>query len=58
MLEQSTLTFSSIIRWIIKQGSLCLIYCPTEDMVANTLTKALPSAKVKHFGAQLGQLPA
>jgi hypothetical protein len=46
------------IRWIIEQGSLRLIYCPTEDMVADALTKALPSAKVKHFGAQLGLLPA
>src|SRR5216684_7344603 len=41
------------ICWVIKQGSLCLIYCPTNDMVADTLTKALPSAKVKHFAAGL-----
>lgn len=34
------------ICWVIKNGSLCLIYCPTNDMVANTLMKALPSAKV------------
>lgn len=27
---------------------------PTEDMVAGTLTKALPSAKAKHFGTALG----
>ena len=44
------------IRWVIKQGSLCLVYCPTEDMVANMLMKALPSAKVKHFAAGLGLL--
>jgi hypothetical protein len=31
------------IRWIIENGSLHLIYCPTEDMLADTLTKALPS---------------
>src|SRR5713226_2540585 len=42
------------IRWVIEQGSLRLIYCPTDDMVADTLTKALPSAKVKHFTAGLG----
>jgi hypothetical protein len=41
------------IQWVIEQGSLCLIYCPTNDMVTNTLTKALPSAKVKHFAAGL-----
>ena len=42
------------IRWVVEQGTLQLIYCPTDDMVANVLTKALPSAKVKHFAAGLG----
>ena len=42
------------IHWIIEEGRLRLIYCPTEDMVADTLTKALPSAKVKHFAMELG----
>jgi hypothetical protein len=42
------------IQWVIEQGSLCLVYCPTNDMVVDTLTKALPSAKVKHFAAGLG----
>jgi hypothetical protein len=42
------------ICWIIEQGSIWLVYCPTDDMIANTLTKALPSAKVKHFAAELG----
>ena len=42
------------IRWIIERGSIRLIYCPTEDMIADTLTKALPSAKVKHFASELG----
>jgi hypothetical protein len=41
------------IHWIIKQGSIQLVYCPTDDMIADTLTKALPSAKVKHFVAEL-----
>ena len=42
------------IRWIIEEGRLHLIYCPTEDMVADALTKALPSVKVKHFAMELG----
>ena len=42
------------IRWIIDNGSIRLIYCPTEDMLADTLTKALPSPKVKHFAVELG----
>jgi hypothetical protein len=44
------------IRWVIERGSLRLVYCPTEDIVADALTKALPSAKVKHFAASLGLL--
>jgi len=42
------------IRWIIENGTLQLIYCPTDNMVADTLMKALPSPKVKHFAAELG----
>lgn len=42
------------IHWIIEQGSIRLIYCPTDDMIADTLTKALPSAKVKHFASEFG----
>lgn len=42
------------IRWIIEEGKICLVFCPTEDMVADSLTKALPSAKVKHFALALG----
>ena len=42
------------ICWIIEDGKLHLIYCPTEDMVADILTKALPSTKVKHFATELG----
>ena len=42
------------IRWVVSEGQLSLIYCPTNDIVADTLTKALPSAKVKHFVAELG----
>ena len=42
------------IRWIIENGSIHLIFCPTEDMLADTLTKPLPSAKAKHFASELG----
>jgi hypothetical protein len=42
------------ICYIVENSSIRLIYCPTDDMVADTLTKALPSAKVKHFASQLG----
>ena len=42
------------IWWVIEQGSLCIIYCLTNNMVIDALTKALPSAKVKHFTAGLG----
>ena len=41
------------IRWVVDDGKIRLIFCPTNDMVANTLTKALPSLKVKHFAAEL-----
>ena len=42
------------IRYVIEAGKITLEYCPTEDMVADTLTKALPSAKAKHFASALG----
>ena len=42
------------IRYVIEAGKITIDYCPTEDMVADTLTKALLSAKAKHFAAALG----
>jgi hypothetical protein len=42
------------IRWVVEEGAMHLVYCPTDDMVADTLTKALPSPKVRHFAACLG----
>lgn len=42
------------IRYIIEEGTIKLVYCPTDDMTADTLTKALPSVKAKHFAAALG----
>ncbi|KIM55788.1 hypothetical protein SCLCIDRAFT_133927, partial [Scleroderma citrinum Foug A] len=44
------------IRWIIEQGSLKITYCPTDKMITDVLTKALPSTKVKHFAPCLGLL--
>ena len=43
------------IRFVVDSGSFLLLYCPTADVTADTLTKALPSVlKVKHFAAALG----
>ena len=42
------------IHWVVENGSLHLVYCPTADMIADMLTKALPSLKVKHFAECLG----
>jgi hypothetical protein len=41
------------IHWVVEQGDIKVIYCPTDDMVTDALTKALPSAKVKHFATGL-----
>ena len=45
------------IRYIIEAGTIKLVYCPTNDMTADTLTKVLPSVKAKHFASALGLLP-
>jgi hypothetical protein len=37
------------IRWVVEEGTMRLMYCPMDNMVADALTKALPSPKVKHF---------
>jgi len=46
------------IQYIVEGSSIRLIYCPTNDMTTNTLMKALPSTKAKHFTSQLGLSPA
>lgn len=44
------------ILWVIEQGFPCLVYCSTDDMVTEPLTKTLPFAKVQHFVVGLGLL--
>ena len=46
------------IRFVVQNGSIKLIYCPTEEMTADILTKALPNTKAKHFANSLGLHPA
>jgi hypothetical protein len=42
------------IRYVIEAETIKLVYCSTDDMTADTLTKALPSVKAKHFAKALG----
>ena len=42
------------IRHEVDSGAFKLIYCPTDDMVADILTKPLPGWKVKAHSAALG----
>jgi len=42
------------ICYIIEASSIKLIYCPTNNQTADTLMKALPSMKVKHFANAMG----
>ena len=42
------------IHYIVEAGSIKLIYCPTQQMTADILTKALLSTKAKHFASTLG----
>ena len=42
------------IQDIIKKGSISLIYCSTEDMMADTLTKPLPKWKTTLYNLSLG----
>ena len=41
-------------KLVVENNKISLVYCPTDDMVADTLTKPLPSVKAKHFAAELG----
>ena len=46
------------IRFSVENGHIRFLYCPTNNMVADTLTKALPSTKAKHFTFELGLRPS
>ena len=41
------------IHFSVENGSISFHYCPSSDMVADTLTKTLPSVKAKHFAHKL-----
>ena len=45
------------IRFEVQKKTINLIYCPTEEMTADILTKLLPSMKAKHFVGALGLHP-
>jgi hypothetical protein len=42
------------IRQTVADNTFLIVYCPTDDMLADILTKALPSWKVKGFSSALG----
>jgi hypothetical protein len=42
------------IRQVVASGMLTLVYCPTDEMTADVLTKALPSFKVRYHAQSLG----
>jgi hypothetical protein len=42
------------IRYTVQSGALDVIYCPTENMVADILTKALPKWKTIYHNSTLG----
>lgn len=46
------------IHFTVEEDSIHFVYCPTGDMITNTLTKALPSVKAKHFTFELGLCPS
>jgi Reverse transcriptase (RNA-dependent DNA polymerase)/gag-polypeptide of LTR copia-type len=42
------------IRYVIEEGSIELIYCPTDDMAADILTKPLPAPRILSLAKALG----
>ena len=42
------------VKFCIQDCSIVLLYCPTEDMIADILTKSLPLIKHKYFTHDLG----
>ena len=42
------------VKFCVQDHSIILLYCPTEDMIADILTKSLPLIKHKYFTHDLG----
>jgi hypothetical protein len=42
------------VRQVVAGGGISIVYCPTDDMAADILTKALPSWKVQYHVLNLG----
>ena len=45
------------VREAVENGQVHVVYCATDDMVADTLTKALPGPKAHQFAAAMGLAP-
>ena len=46
------------IHFSVENVSISFLYCSLTNMIADTLTKALPSIKAKHFTLELGLHPS
>ena len=42
------------IKFAVQNGTIVLLYCPTENMIANILTKPIPLIKHKYLTHDLG----
>ena len=42
------------VRQVVASGGISIVYCPTDDMTADILTKALPSWKVQYHVLNMG----
>jgi hypothetical protein len=42
------------VRWVVDQGKIKVVYCPTTEMLADSFTKPLTSVRAKYFAEALG----